>query len=76
MKRAIGLALGIFIASAAAWAQSAVSVKVGLSANGPVFYVDGQQYNTQQIFLWPVGSKHIVQFLVSINPPKTDKSGR
>ena len=72
MKRAIGLALGMFLASAAAWAQSAVSVKVGLSITGPVFYVDGQAYDTQQIFLWPIGSKHIVQFLVSVNPQGAD----
>jgi uncharacterized protein (TIGR03437 family) len=72
MKRAIGLALGVFIASAAGWAQSVASVTVGLSVPGPVFYVDGQAYNTQQIFLWPVGSKHTLQFLISIDPQGTE----
>jgi uncharacterized protein (TIGR03437 family) len=48
-------------------AQPVSSVSVGLSLPGPVFFVDGQRYNTQQTFLWPQGSKHIVQFLLSVD---------
>ena len=48
-------------------AQAVGSVSVGLSLPGPIFYVDGQRYNTQQIFFWPQGSKHTVQFLMTID---------
>jgi uncharacterized protein (TIGR03437 family) len=72
MKRAIWLTLGVLMASAASWAQSVVGVTVGLSLPGPVYYVDGQAFNTQQVFLWPVGSKHTLQFLVSVNAQGTD----
>ncbi len=60
------------LASVASWAQSVSSIKVGLSLPGPTFYVDGQAYNTQQIFLWPTGSKHTVQFLVSVDVQGTE----
>ncbi len=46
--------------------QSTIGVTVGLSQAGPIFYVDGQQYSSAQVFLWPTGSTHILQFPYSI----------
>ena len=67
MKRAIQLAIGLMLASAGLWAQIS-TVRVGTSIEGPYFFVDGRQYNSTQIFLWPLGSKHVLQFLLSVNP--------
>ncbi len=68
MKRASLLILTLLLVGIGdAWAQPVSSVSVGLSLPGPVFYVDGQRYNTRQTFLWPQGSKHIVQFLLSVD---------
>ncbi len=72
MKRAIWIAASTFLLGLSASAQSVVSVKVGLSLAGPTFYVDGQPYVTQQVFLWPVGSKHTLQFPVSVNAQGTE----
>ncbi|HTS78302.1 MAG TPA: hypothetical protein VMG40_18980, partial [Bryobacteraceae bacterium] len=35
--------------------------------NGPIFLVDGTIYTTTQVFVWPVGSKHTVQFPFSLD---------
>jgi uncharacterized protein (TIGR03437 family) len=56
------------LACAGLFAQGISTVKVGTSVEGPYFYVDGQQYTSTQIFLWPTGSKHIVQFPLSVAP--------
>ncbi len=56
--------LGVF-ACLAAGAQTVTSVRVGLSLVGARFVVDGQTYNSPQNFLWPQGSKHVVQYLFS-----------
>lgn len=57
----------MLLASGGVFAQSTIGVTVGLSQPGSVFYVDGQQYNVSQVFLWPVGSTHIVQFPFTVN---------
>jgi len=57
--------LGI-LACGGAWAQSVVGVQVGLSEPGPYFLVDGQPYNTPQIFQWQVGSVHQIYFVQSV----------
>jgi uncharacterized protein (TIGR03437 family) len=57
----------MLLASGGAFAQSTVGVTVGLSLPGPVFYVDGQTYNNSHVFLWPVGSTHIVQFPYTVD---------
>jgi uncharacterized protein (TIGR03437 family) len=67
MKRSIWLITVLILASIVASAQSVSSTIIGLSLPGPTYYVDGQAYTTQQVFLWPTGSKHIVQFLVSVD---------
>src|ERR1700731_3555743 len=66
MKRVKSLPLLMLLASGGIFAPT-VGVTVGLTEVGPVFYVDGQQYSNSQVFLWPVGSKHIVQFPFSVN---------
>src|SRR5579863_1503541 len=66
MNRAKYSAILILLICGGAWAQVS-SVTVGLTLPGPIFIVDGQQYNSQQIFLWPQGSKHIVQYLLSVD---------
>jgi uncharacterized protein (TIGR03437 family) len=67
MKRVKWLILLMLLASLGAWAQGVTSVSVGMSLDGPIFFVDGQRYSTQQVFLWPIGSKHVVQFLLSVD---------
>ncbi len=44
---------------------------VGTSPSGAVFTVDGVNYVSTQTFLWPSGSKHIVQFVFSMGPDST-----
>jgi uncharacterized protein (TIGR03437 family) len=61
MKRVKSLSLLMLLASGGIFAQT-IGVTVGLSQPGPVFYVDGQLYGTTQVFLWPEGSKHVLQF--------------
>ena len=56
---------------AAAWAQTTIPVRVGLSVPGPVFLVDGQAYTSPQIFQWTVGSNHQVYFLQTAEPDGT-----
>src|SRR5436305_14616090 len=65
----IGILASLVVISGGIWAQTPVtsSVKVGTSIDGPLYYVDGRQYSTTQIFLWPEGSKHTLQFLYSID---------
>src|SRR5580704_9130083 len=67
MNRVKLLSLLMLLASGGAVAQTTVGVTVGLSQPGPVFYVDGQTYNNAHVFLWPVGSTHIVQFPFSVD---------
>jgi uncharacterized protein (TIGR03437 family) len=67
MKQAKWLIFGMLLASGGAWAQSVSSVTISLTVPGPIFIVDGQRYNSPQVFLWPQGSKHSVQFLLSID---------
>lgn len=43
------------------------SIRVYTDPSGPVFLVDGQTYVGSQTFLWPQGSKHIVQFPLFTN---------
>jgi uncharacterized protein (TIGR03437 family) len=61
MNRAKWLILLILI-SCGAWAQSSSSVQVGTVPIGAAFAVDGVSFVSTQIFLWPTGSKHIIQF--------------
>jgi uncharacterized protein (TIGR03437 family) len=73
MKRVIQLAFIGTLVCAGAWAQTTIStVRVGTSVEGPIFFVDGRQYNSTQVFLWPAGSKHTVQFLLSVNTETGD----
>ena len=67
MKRVKLLSSLMLLASGGVFAQSSIGVTVGLSEVGPVFYVDGQTYSNTHTFLWPVGSKHLVQFPFSVD---------
>src|SRR5437763_679000 len=68
MKRVILLAVaGLLATAGSAWSQIQSTVKVGLSIEGVVYYVDGRQYDSTQVFLWPEGSKHTIQFLLSVD---------
>ncbi len=63
----------LILASAAAWAQNVPisSIRISTQPSGARFYVDGQPYLAPQVFLWPQGSKHIVQFPTMKNPDGT-----
>ena|SRR6267154_2162385 len=69
MKRTIYLILlGLIIAAIAAAQSSSIRIGTNLGPGiGPEFMVDGQRYNSTQVFVWPTGSKHVVQFLFSVN---------
>jgi uncharacterized protein (TIGR03437 family) len=68
MNRTKRLLLLVLLAGVGAWAQSISAVKISTNPSGPNFAVDGQVYNSPQVFTWPTGSKHIVEFLVAIDP--------
>lgn len=66
MNRAKWLILILLVLCGGAWAQSTVSsVIVGTSPVGAAFSVDGVNYLSNQTFLWPQGSKHIISFIFS-----------
>jgi uncharacterized protein (TIGR03437 family) len=44
---------------------------VGTTPTGVVFTVDGVNYVTTQTFLWPEGSKHVIQFVFTLGPTGT-----
>src|ERR1700689_4960680 len=71
MNRAKWLILIILIACGGAWAQTISSVMVGTTPTGVVFSVDGVNYVSTQTFLWPQGSKHVIQFVFTLGPTGT-----
>ncbi len=66
MKRVKWLLLMMLVACGGLLAQT-VQVTVGLTAPSATFYVDGMPFGSAQSFLWPVGSKHILQFPFSVD---------
>jgi uncharacterized protein (TIGR03437 family) len=51
-------------------AQSLSTITIGASPttnSGPIFIVDGTSYIATQVFTWPTGSKHIVQFPLALD---------
>jgi len=70
MNRAKWLILIILISCVGAWAQNS-SVQVGTVPIGAAFSVDGVSYLSTQVFLWPKGSKHIIQFPFTQGPNGT-----
>ncbi|MBZ5603117.1 MAG: hypothetical protein LAO79_12515 [Acidobacteriia bacterium] len=75
MNRNILLMSLALFACGTAGAQSPTSIRIGtsftsLSGSNPIFIVDGTSYTSPQTFVWPNGSKHIVQF-----PFSTDQGG-
>ncbi len=69
MKRIIYFILSSLLIPTAALAQN-TSITIGTNpstANGPQFIVDGTGYSNNQVFVWPVGSKHIVTFPFSLD---------
>src|SRR5271154_6414437 len=52
-------------------AQSLSTITIGANPttnSGPIFIVDGTSYIAPQVFTWPTGSKHIVQFPLAVAP--------
>jgi uncharacterized protein (TIGR03437 family) len=69
MKRTIYFVLSSLLFPSAMLAQN-TSILIGTNpstSNGPAFIVDGTAYVHNQVFVWPVGSKHIVQFPFSLD---------
>src|SRR5437763_13928116 len=63
MKRILLLLLVLFSGfGISAWAQTQSTIRISVG-EGAKFLVDGQQYTTAANFIWPTGSKHILQFL-------------
>src|SRR5438445_13828933 len=52
--------LSVFGISASAQTESKIQISV---QDGALFVVDGQQYRTAASFVWPAGSKRILQFI-------------
>src|SRR5579863_3281169 len=71
MNRAKWLILLTLVTCGGAWAQSGSSVQVGTLPIGAAFSVDGVSYLSTQVFTWPAGSKHIVQFPFTEGPNGT-----
>ncbi len=83
MKRATSLIGFVLLACGAARGQSGcaasqcVTIRIGtnflapvenaLSGSNPVYRVDGTNYTSPQNFIWPVQSKHIVEFPLSVD---------
>jgi uncharacterized protein (TIGR03437 family) len=71
-QAALGVCLFALLAPASATAQDAVSsIRIYTEPSGARFQVDGQTYVNSQTFLWPQGSKHLLQFLQSTFPDGT-----
>ena len=69
MKRTNFLILILLLGLGGLSAQSLSTITIGTNPttnNGPVFVVDGTSYITTQVFTWPTGSKHIVQFPLTL----------
>jgi uncharacterized protein (TIGR03437 family) len=69
MKRIIYFALSSLLIPSAALAQN-TSIVIGTdptTSNGPQYIVDGTAYIATQVFVWPVGSVHTVQFPFSLD---------
>jgi uncharacterized protein (TIGR03437 family) len=69
MKRIFSFLISYLLIPTAVLAQS-TSILIGTNAttpNRPIFLVDGTIYTTTQVFVWPVGSKHTVQFPFSLD---------
>ncbi len=48
-------------------AQTLTSIQIGATVNGPIILVDGIAYTSPQVFTWPTGSEHVVQFVQSVD---------
>jgi len=70
MKRVIWLIFIALLSSAGCFAQALSTTDISISPSGAAYSVDGNVYITPQVFVWPTGSKHIVQFILS-----TDNTG-
>ncbi len=62
------LFLASLISSAALMGQTTTtsSIRISTTPAGARFYVDGQPYVSAQVFLWPQGNKHLLQFPTDI----------
>src|SRR5579864_145278 len=48
-------------------AQTLTSIQIGASVSGPTILVDGVAYTSPQVFTWPTGSEHVVQFVQAVD---------
>ena len=71
MNRVKWLILILLIVCGGAWAQTISSVVVGTVPSGVSFSVDGVNYVSTQTFLWPQGTKHVIQFIFTLGPTGT-----
>src|ERR1017187_10525755 len=69
MLKHICLSLAVLLSGSSLLAQDSTvsSIRISTVPDGARFYVDGLPYVAAQIFLWPQGSKHIVQFPTDTN---------
>lgn len=68
MNRITTLCLLALAATVGARAQALTTIRIGTSVEGPTFYVDGTSYSHSQVFTWPVGSVHFVEWRNSVDP--------
>ncbi|HUA87150.1 MAG TPA: IPT/TIG domain-containing protein [Bryobacteraceae bacterium] len=67
MKRTIWLVIVALLVSTGIFAQTISTVDVSVNPPGAAFMVDGNTYITPQVFPWPTGSKHIIEFPLSFD---------
>ena len=58
MKRLTSVLLFMAAVAGSVYGQGVSSFKVTTTVSGIPFFVDGVQYRSSQLFLWPAGSKH------------------
>ena len=62
MKRLTSVLLFMAAVAGSVYGQGVSSFKVTTTVSGIPFFVDGVQYRSSQLFLWPAGSKHELTF--------------
>ncbi len=67
LNRLMLLGLLALLGSFGATASAQSSMRIGSTVDGATFLVDGQRYTSTQLFTWPEGSTHSVQFPANLD---------
>ncbi len=73
--RYLSSAIFVVLAGVLGAAQNVTGVEISTNPPGATYMVDGVQYSTAQVFIWPAGSKHILAFPEAPLPPAVTAPG-